>query len=281
MAKDINLTSEKWIDMVFEGKNKDFGAYTLRKNSPTRHTFAFLAVLTLVVLIVVGSIAYSSIKKAMEAEKEKMTEVTQLSNIELDTPEEIPEEEQIKQYEAPPPVELKTTVQFTAPVIKKDEEVPKEQEVKTQDEFIENKAQISIKTVKGTNDETGIDIADLEKNKVIVQKEEPKVEQVFDIVEIPPSFPGGDAAMYEWLGQNIHYPQIAQENAIQGKVIIQFVVGKTGSIEDVKVVRGVEPSIDKEAVRVVKSMPKWIPGKQGGNAVKVRYTLPVQFKLQS
>lgn len=278
MGKDINLTSEKWIDLIFEGKNQSYGAYTLRKNSPKRHTFAFLVVMIAAVLTVFAAIGINSYNKAREAKKAAMTEVSQLSDFTLDKPD-IPEENQVKQFEAPPPVELKSTIQFTVPEIKKDEEVPEEQTMKSQEELVKSDVQISIATVKGTNEETGIDIATLEKNKVIVQEERHE-EKVFEIVEQPPSFPGGDAAMYEWLGKNINYPVIAQENNIQGRVVCQFVVGRNGEIEDVKVVRGIDPSLDKEAIRVIKAMPKWIAGKQGGNAVKVRYTLPVQFKLQ-
>ena len=278
MAKDINLTSEKWIDMIFEGKNKNYGAYTLRKNSPTRHTFAFLVVLAAAILTVLGSIGISQYNKAREAQRQAMTEVSALSNIDLDKPE-VPEENIQKQFEAPPPVELKSTIQFTVPEIKKDEEVPEDREMKTQEEVVRSDVQISIADVKGTNEETGVDIATLPEHKVIVQ-EEVKEEKVFEIVEQPPSFPGGESAMYEWLSKNINYPVIAQENNIQGRVTCQFVVGRNGELEDVRVVRGVDPSLDKEAIRVIKSMPKWIPGRQGGNAVKVRYTLPVQFRLQ-
>lgn len=277
MAKDINLTSEKWIDLIFEGRNKNYGAYTLRKNSPKRHTFAFLVVIAAAIVIVVASIAFNSIKKAREA-REAMTEVSQLSDIKLDKPD-VPEENVQKQFEAPPPVELKSTIQFTAPVIKKDEDVPEEMEIKSQEDLTKSDIQISIADIKGTNEETGVDIATLQEHKVIVQ-EEKKEEKIFEIVEQPPSFPGGEAAMYEWLSKNINYPVIAQENNIQGRVTCQFVVGRSGEIEDVRVVRGMDPSLDKEAIRVIKSMPKWIPGRQGGNAVKVRYTLPVQFRLQ-
>ncbi len=278
MAKDINLTSEKWIDIIFEGRNKNYGAYTLRKNSPKRHLFSFLVVIAFAVLVVIASIVYDRISKSIAKDKEQMTEVSALSDIKLDKPE-VPEENVVKSYEAPPPVELKSTIQFTAPVIKKDEEVPDDQGMKSQEELVQSNVQISIADVKGTNEETGVDISTLKEHKVIVQ-EEVKEEKVFEIVEQPPSFPGGDGAMYEWLGKNINYPVIAQENNIQGRVVCQFVVGRNGEIEDVKVVRGVDPSLDKEAIRVIRSMPKWIPGKQGGNAVKVRYTLPVQFKLQ-
>ncbi len=277
MAKDINLTSEKWIDIIFEGRNKNYGAYTLRKNSPKRHTFAFLVVLLGAAIVVAASITLSQIKKAREA-RETMTQVSELSNISLDKPE-VPEEMIEKKFEAPPPVELKSTIQFTVPEIKKDEEVPADAEIKTQDEVVQSNVQISIADVKGTNEETGVDIATLQEHKVIVQ-EEVKEEKVFEIVEQPPSFPGGESAMYEWLSKNINYPVIAQENNIQGRVTCQFVVGRNGEIEDVRVVRGVDPSLDREAIRVIKAMPKWIPGRQGGNAVKVRYTLPVQFRLQ-
>jgi periplasmic protein TonB len=103
---------------------------------------------------------------------------------------------------------------------------------------------------------------------------------VFQVVETMPSFPGGDASLFKFLGDNVKYPVIAQENGIQGRVICQFVVNKDGSIVDVEVVRPVDPSLDKEAIRVIKSMPKWSPGKQRGKSVRVKYTLPVNFKLQ-
>jgi protein TonB len=103
---------------------------------------------------------------------------------------------------------------------------------------------------------------------------------VFQVVETMPSFPGGDAALFKFLGENVKYPVIAQENGIQGRVICQFVVNRDGSIVDVEVVRPVDSSLDKEAIRVIKSMPKWSPGKQRGKSVRVKYTLPVNFKLQ-
>ena len=109
---------------------------------------------------------------------------------------------------------------------------------------------------------------------------EPEPEKVFDMVEQMPTFPGGQQELMSYLGKNIKYPTIAQENGTQGRVIIQFVVERDGSITDVRVARGVDPYLDKEAVRVVKSMPKWIPGKQNGKAVRVKFTVPVMFRLQ-
>ena len=120
-----------------------------------------------------------------------------------------------------------------------------------------------------------------------VQIEEPKQEvkqevtqKIFDVVEQQPSFPGGQSALLSWLSSNIHYPPVAEENGIQGRVVVSFVVEPDGSISNVQVVRGVDPSLDKEAVRVTKAMPKWVPGKQNGQAVRVKYNLPVTFKLQ-
>ena len=123
----------------------------------------------------------------------------------------------------------------------------------------------------------------LKAKEEIAQPEPPKHEEetkVFDVVEQMPSFPGGQGALMQWLSSNIKYPVIAAENGVQGRVIIQFVVEKDGSVSGVTVAKSVDPSLDKEAQRVVKSMPKWIPGKQNGSAVRVKYTVPVTFKLQ-
>ncbi|MDO5664652.1 MAG: TonB family protein [Bacteroidia bacterium] len=111
-------------------------------------------------------------------------------------------------------------------------------------------------------------------------KVEEVTEEIFVVVEEQPEFPGGNTAMMKFLNENVKYPIIAQENGIQGRVITNFVVERDGSITDVQVVRGVDPSLDKEAVRVIQSMPRWKAGKQRGSAVRVRFTLPVVFRLQ-
>ena len=114
-----------------------------------------------------------------------------------------------------------------------------------------------------------------------VEEKEEDEEVIFVVVETMPEFPGGQAALFKYLSENVKYPVIAQENGIQGRVICQFVVNKDGAIVDVEVVRsGGDASLDKEAARVIKSMPKWNPGKQRGKPVRVKYTVPVNFKLQ-
>jgi len=112
-------------------------------------------------------------------------------------------------------------------------------------------------------------------------KQEEVTEEIFVVVENQPEFPGGNAAMMKFLSDNIKYPVIAQENGIQGRVICNFVVERDGSITDAQVVRGVDPSLDREAIRVIQQMPRWTPGKQRGQAVRVRFTLPVVFRLQN
>ncbi len=270
MAK-IDLTSQEWCDLIFEGRNKDYGAYKMRARAARRLNFS------VVLVIVIAAVGFSIprlITMVTPEKKEVMTEVTTLSQ--LEEPEVKQEEVQKVQPVAPPPPALKSSIKFTAPVIKKDEEVADEDQMKSQEELTESKVTISIADVQGTDEEGGVLVEDLKQ----VVTEAPVEEEVFDMVEQAPQFPGGPAELMSWLGKNIRYPVIAQENGIQGRVICQFVVGSDGSVRDIKVMRGVDPSLDKEAVRVIQSMPKWIPGRQNGKAVSVRYTLPVTFRLQ-
>jgi protein TonB len=174
---------------------------------------------------------------------------------------------------------VKSSVKFTAPEIKKDDEVKPEEEIKSQEDLSKTNTAIGAFDVKGNDEQAG---EVLKAKEVIAQPEPPKEEEtkVFDVVEQMPSFPGGPAALMQFLSSNIKYPVVAEENGIQGRVVCTFVVEKDGSITDVRVVKSVDPSLDKEAMRVVKSMPKWIPGKQNGSAVRVKYTVPVTFRLQ-
>ena len=131
------------------------------------------------------------------------------------------------------------------------------------------------------NTEDDKDVEVIIQAPVEVKEEEEDEEVVFVVVETMPEFPGGQQALFKYLSENVKYPVIAQENGIQGRVICQFVVNKDGKIVDVEVVRsGGDPSLDKEAIRVIKSMPPWKPGKQRGKAVRVKYTVPVNFRLQ-
>ena len=163
----------------------------------------------------------------------------------------ITEQEQPKQ--APPPPEA-----------------PKMEEVL---EIMDNDSEVEESTIQVSDDTQ----AAVEVKYTPVEVEE---QQIFQVVEEMPEFPGGMAECMKWLSKNIKYPTISQENGVQGRVIIQFVVNRDGSIVDATVARGVDPYLDKEALRVVGLMPKWKPGKQRGKEVRVKYTLPVMFRLQ-
>ena len=133
---------------------------------------------------------------------------------------------------------------------------------------------------------TEVDFAEFDENTEVIQQVEVAEETIEDdqpflIAETMPSFQGGDLNTFRnWVQQNVKFPQIALENGIQGRVSCSFVVNKDGSIVDAEVIRGVDPSLDKEALRVINSMPKWSPGKQRGKPVRVKYTVPVTFRLQ-
>ena len=275
----IDLISGEWTDLVFAGRNQAYGAYQLRKGTGKRNVISIIAVVALVLLCQIGL----SLKKAADAEARKraaMTEVVELSK--LEQPKKKAEVKQQKKIQVEPEkvVErVKSSIKFTAPVIKKDNEVKPEEELKTQDELMNTKTAIGAIDVKGNDDKGG----EVLKLKEAVAQPEPKPEvenKVFDVVEQMPSFPGGPSALMKYLSENVRYPVVAQENGVQGRVVVSFVVEKDGHITDVKVVRSVDPSLDKEAARVVKSMPNWIPGKQNGSAVRVKYNVPVSFKLQ-
>ena len=167
-------------------------------------------------------------------------------------------EEEPEQKQAPPPPEA-----------------PKVEEVI---QIAENDANVEETTIKSSEDDnTAVEIKYIEP---VVEEEEPVEEEIFMVVEQMPEFPGGMAELMKFLSTNIKYPTIAQENGIQGRVIVQFVVNQDGSIVDPVVMRSVDPYLDKEALRVISTMPKWKPGMQRGKAVRVKYTVPVTFRLQ-
>ena len=274
----IDLISSDWVDLVFEGRNQAYGAYKLRKGTTKRNIIAILAVL---VLLLIGFIILT-VKNFVDEQRAKVavTQVTEISA--LEQPKKKAEVKQKKVELEPEKVveKVKSSIKFTAPVIKNDKDVKPEEELKTQDELMSTKTAIGTFDVKGNDDSNG---EILKAKEIIAQPEPPKhveEDKVFDIVEQQPLFPGGQSALMQFLHDNIKYPVVAQENGVQGRVTVQFVVEKDGSITDVHVLRGVDPSLDKEAVRVVKSMPRWTPGKQNGTTVRVNYRLPVLFRLQ-
>lgn len=285
MAKNVDLTSKEWRDLVFEGKNQEFGAYQLRKSSDKRHNLAMLYVL--IGLAVVAAILFSlnmyndyraEIEAAEAKERAEKMSAAQLAQMEeVEEVEEEVEEQRFEQPEIEVPQEVLATVQVTQIAIVDAEEV--------KNEVMDMEAQQEDNTARGVVNQEGSDDADKFQavaEQVVVKEPEPepvKEEQIFVAVEQQPEFPGGTAALMKWLANNVRYPQMALENGISGRVIVKFVVEKDGSVSGVTLVRGVDKDLDREAIRVVKSMPKWQPGKNNGQAVRCYFNLPVNFKL--
>ena len=277
MAK-IDLIDNNWTDLVFEGKNKEYGAYVLRRDTGKRNVKALVWVMIGIALIFAIAYANLAIQNAMKQNAAIETDV-ELSKLAQKKEAKVERKEPVKvEVEQKVVEKVKSSVKFTAPEIKKDDEVKPEDEIKSQDDLSKTNTAIGPFDVKGNDEAEG----EVLKAKEVVVDEKPKEEEtkVFDVVEQMPSFPGGDAELMKFLHDHMKYPAVAEENGIQGRVICTFVVERDGSITDVKVIKSVDPSLDKEAIRVLKSMPKWIPGKQNGSAVRVKYTVPVTFRLQ-
>lgn len=274
----IDLISNDWTEIVFSGRNQAYGAYQLRKGTSRRNILSMVFVAAVAALAYVGLSAYNSYQEAQKAKFEAEMEASLLEHkkeAKVEKKTEAPKIEQVKQVE-----KVKSSIAFTPPVIKKDSEVKPEEEMKTQDQLNESKTAVGAFTVEGNDEEGGTILKAVEE---IAAPEPPKHEEenkVFDVVEQMPAFPGGPAALMQYLSSHVKYPAVAEENGISGRVTVQFVVERDGSVTDVKTMKSVDPSLDREAERVVKSMPKWIPGKQNGSPVRVKYFVPVVFRLQ-
>ncbi len=283
MAKDVDLTSKEWRDIVFEGKNKDFGAYKMREGSRQRHTKAVIWVLGVVAVILVLLILSVNDVFSRPEEDQIVTSTEQdIATFDSEEMEEEIEEEEIFELPEPEeiiaPEEVANSQQVTDLLIVQDEEIDETKQAKDVDQVMDNEAQLgTVDITEGVNDLNKIEVKEQVIAEPVVVDDEPVS---IAMVEQKPSFPGGEAAMYQWLSNNIVYPPAASEEGIQGRVVVEFVVDKDGSITYARVVRTRHPALDKEALRVIKAMPNWIPGRNNGQPVKVTYTLPVTFKLQ-
>lgn len=273
-------------DIIFEGRNKSYGAYLLRNLYPQNLSKAAVIGGVLFVLLVCIPLIASILSELLP--EEKMVEV----NVELMQPPPI-DETKPPPPPPPPPVEppppVKPTVKFVPPKIVKDEMVKDEPPPPTIEELKE--ADPDKKTQEGNK--SGVDMSQVEDDGKGKEPPPPPAaeeppppppppdDKIYDlaVIEQQPSFPDGEAAMFKYLRDNMDYPAMARENRIEGTVYIEFVIAKDGSVTSAIVKRGIGGGCNEEALRVVKSMPKWSPGKQQGNPVKVKFILPVKFKL--
>lgn len=294
MAK-IDLYDPKWVEMVFANKNKEYGAYKLRKGTSLRNIKA-LAILLIAAFLGGGYLAYQ-IKKHNDDLAAQAAYVAKMEAAALEQAKKEQAERKKQQPKAEPKKiepekvvpQTRATVKFTAPVIKDDKDVKEEmppmvkmnKETKAigseSKEGVNDRTEVAARSTVATPDQI---VPKIEAPKVEAKQEAPAEDiatKVFTVAEQMPTFKGD---VNSWLSSHITYPAVAAENGVQGKVIVKFVVGRDGSVSQAQVLRGVDPALDREALRVVNSMPKWNPGMNNGQAANVWFTLPITFRLQ-
>lgn len=258
-----SATLDERNDLVFEGRNQNYGAYELRRNYNMRVTLIIGGMF-------VFSLALIGLKSLMDRPQDtEVVENLKIEQIDLTPPP--PVEEQPPPPPPPPPPPMVEMVKFTPPVIK--------------DDAVEEEPQKTIEDIKDVN--VGVKDQEGEKDIVAPPTEtkgptEAVAPEIFTIVEEQAEFPGGIAELGKFIQKNLQYPSMAREAGISGKCFLKFVVNENGDISNVEVLKGVSgcSDCDKEAVRVVKSMPKWKAAKMTGRAVKCYFNLPISFKIQ-
>ena len=265
--RDVDLNSEEWCDLVFEDRNKEYGAYYLRKTSSRRHLFAlsFIIAATVAIILLIEIIHFARIQQSGDYEYEiKPIELSNLIQLEEESAKNQvkPEEKQI----------LKEIVKFTPPVISEDEndeEVLKElQETSLSQDSVDESSALKedslllLQKTAELNTETEDD--------TIAVNEQNRTAQYQD----------GRTALLRYIYQNIHYPPEAVKQQINGRVTCSFIVNEDGSLSDITLVQGIYASLDDEVLRVIHSMPVWKPAMKDGKPVKIKYIMPVVFKLK-
>lgn len=244
----------------------------MRAGARKRNTRATLIVLLLVLAAVfLPLLVKTMVPKQTDTTMDAATNLSQIKEAEI-------KDQHIEKHYEPKkeqPQLIKSSIKFTAPKIAPDNEVNEADEMKSQEELGKSKVSISIADVKGNDEERGKDIADIK--EVITSK--PTEEKVYQVVEQMPSFPGGDDALYKYISTHLKYPSRALDQGVEGKVMVRFVVTESGHIGEIQIMRSVDPDLDKEAKRVIASLPKFIPGKQQGKPVSVWFVCPIDFRI--
>ncbi|MFM1744203.1 MAG: hypothetical protein RLZZ630_140 [Bacteroidota bacterium] len=251
-------------EMVFEHRNKQYGAYILRTGYTKAASRALLWAMAGFAVLISIPVLVRLLGDIELSNSDAPVEVT----VELKEPPPLDKNEPPPPPPPPPPPTIET-VKFTPPVVV-DRELEEEEQPPPQEQLSETN--VGVVTQEGDENAT-----ELPPEEPVV---DPDAGKVFTYVEEQPTFPGGESAMYEYLQKNIKYPPLARENGITGRVYLTFVVGPDGNIRDVKVLRGIGAGCDEEALRVVKNMPPWKAGKQNGRAVNVQFNMPINFTLK-
>lgn len=270
----LDILNQKWIDIVFEGRNKEYGAYQLRKeNSNTTNKALIIGGLFFVL-----AISSPLILKYLEGSEVEDTTKLIETEVVLSTPPPIDKNVPPPPPPVEPPPPRVDQVKFPPPVVKPDAEVVEEEPPTIKDL---EKADPGAKTIKGDPNAPPPVIQETFGEGPINQAVTEDTNEIFTNVEVLPEFPGGMEGFGKFLRKNLTYPPMSRENNVQGRVILSFVVEKDGSLTDIKVVRGVAggSDLDAEAIRVLKRSPKWSAGIQNGRPVRVSYSIPVVFQL--
>jgi periplasmic protein TonB len=263
--KAEQLKSQQWEDIVFEYRNKEYGAYFNRKNYD-KHVILGLVITVLSGAFLLAAptiIEWIKGQTAVEEAPAKTIKYTDLA-----PPPPITNTPPPPKLDIPPPV--KTIIKYLPPKVT-DQEIVEEEEMPTVEEIKQN--EVGNEDIVGT----GEVVFDEPVEEVVEDKG--NADQIFTVVEQMPEFEGGQEAMMKFIYKNVKYPSAARRMGIEGTVFVGFVVDAEGKINDVKTVKGISAECDKEAERVIKLMPPWKAGKQNGKAVKVRFVLPIKFKL--
>lgn len=280
MKNSLNLNSTEWCDMVFEGKNKEYGAFALRQTSWKRHLVAFGLIVLFTAFVAALPAIISTVKAASTTYTGGIDDVYKTTEIEVDNQKV----EEIIKPEVPEPPKYAPMTKFVPPTIVEDDQASDPTEITSMDDAAKSTGFIGAFNIEGSEDpeavfkEAATQIMDDGSGKG-----NDDGNKIFNVgaIQVNPQFPGGEAEMYAFIKKNLNYPTVDMEMGNQGRVSIRFVVSKTGEITNVQLVKGISPGCDKEALRVIKSMPRWIPGKQNGEPVNVYFVMPVLFKLQS
>jgi protein TonB len=276
---NMKVSDKDWEEILFAFKNKEYGAYKSRKKQNRILLFAMILGLSLAIAAYVSPLIYSWFR----VEQRKPTEMIPVkltTQNELMTPPPVLPKEEPK----PPPQKVPekvATKRFVKPEIRPDEEVIEEELPPTLKEL--QTAAPSTQTQEGTADifqDYVIPVTEPAPEPEPEPEPKPEAEEVYTYVQTWPEFPGGPAAMFRFISENLKYPAFASDAGIQGTVFVQFVVSKEGAIGEVKVLRGIGGGCDDAAINVIKKMPNWKPGYQNEVAVAVRYNIPIKFILE-
>ncbi|PWV45217.1 energy transducer TonB [Chitinophaga sp. S165] len=273
-----NIIKSDFLDILFDGRNKDYGAYDLRRSEDKRVRNAIIGTASIALVIIGGYVVSNNLMAAdMHTRKDVAVVDTYLKDLEM--PEEKPLTPPPPPVTTPPPP-ASSSIKIVTPTIAPDElvkeadELPKLEDVGNKSVGLTNTVGDDVNGVDNPFANGGTPGGVVEAPKVEVKEEIPS------FVEIMPSFPGGDEALARFLQKNIRYPHMAQENGIEGRIFVQFVVDKEGKVSEVQTAGAHKGGgLEEEAMRVVKLMPNWKPGRQSGHNVAVRYSLPIGFTL--